>query len=430
MRGKAYHTNFRKLGGGGDRLLDIPCKVCGDRSSGKHYGIYSCDGCSGFFKRSIHRNRVYTCKAAADLKGRCPIDKTHRNQCRACRLKKCFDSSMNKDAVQHERGPRKPKISKEGFHHHHHHHHPSNFFGNISKPTPLLLPTPQGLFSSLNLNCSPSSPPNIPTFSFTQSSLRSTLATLDKNRPIWPKFSDLSSSFALSSPPPLFSSHLSAPTSHLASPPAPLSAPSAHPFPASWETLQETAARLLFMAVRWARCLTPFQTLTQEDQVTLLKESWKDLFLLHLAQWSIPWDLTSILYTRLNLLGGRKDSGREIEIRTLLEILSRYREIEPDHTECGCLKTLVLFKSESQELVDLRAVEILQEQAQSILGEFINSSYPSQPMRFGRLLLVIPLLRMIRFETVEQLFFRETVGETNINNIIIDVYNTHRAPIL
>ena len=25
-------------------LMDIPCKVCQDHSSGKHYGIYACDG--------------------------------------------------------------------------------------------------------------------------------------------------------------------------------------------------------------------------------------------------------------------------------------------------------------------------------------------------------------------------------------------------
>ena len=54
-------------------------------------------GCSGFFKRSIHRNRVYTCKAQGEMKNCCPVDKTHRNQCRACRLHKCFASSMNKD---------------------------------------------------------------------------------------------------------------------------------------------------------------------------------------------------------------------------------------------------------------------------------------------------------------------------------------------
>lgn len=59
--------------------------------------------------------------------------------------------------------------------------------------------------------------------------------------------------------------------------------------------LQETTARLLFMAVRWVRCLAPFQTLSKQDQLLLLQESWKELFLLHLAQWSVPWDLSSLL---------------------------------------------------------------------------------------------------------------------------------------
>lgn len=39
----------------------------------------------------------------------------------------------------------------------------------------------------------------------------------------------------------------------------------------SWEVLQETSARLLFMAVRWVRCLVPFQTLSKNDQQLLLQ---------------------------------------------------------------------------------------------------------------------------------------------------------------
>ncbi|CAK5090814.1 unnamed protein product [Meloidogyne enterolobii] len=65
----------------------LTCSVCGDISS-------ACNGCSGFFKRSVRRRLIYRCQAGT---GTCVVDKAHRNQCQACRLKKCLAKGMNKD---------------------------------------------------------------------------------------------------------------------------------------------------------------------------------------------------------------------------------------------------------------------------------------------------------------------------------------------
>ncbi len=72
-------------------------------------------------------------------------------------------------------------------------------------------------------------------------------------------------------------------------------------------------------------------------------------------------------------------------------------------------------------------MEMLQDQAQCILGDYARSRYPRQPTRFGRLLLAIPLLRMIRPATVEAFFFRDTVGDASVIKLLHDMYSSCAA---
>ncbi|XP_025157250.1 steroid receptor seven-up, isoforms B/C isoform X3 [Harpegnathos saltator] len=91
-----------------DKSPNIECVVCGDKSSGKHYGQFTCEGCKSFFKRSVRRNLTYSCRGNRN----CPIDQHHRNQCQFCRLKKCLKMGMRREAVQRGRVPAsQPQLS-------------------------------------------------------------------------------------------------------------------------------------------------------------------------------------------------------------------------------------------------------------------------------------------------------------------------------
>ncbi|TRY95213.1 hypothetical protein DNTS_010024 [Danionella cerebrum] len=85
----------------------IPCKICGDKSSGIHYGVITCEGCKGFFRRSQQNNAMYSCSRQRN----CIIDRTNRNRCQHCRLQKCLALGMSRDAVKFGRMSKKQRDS-------------------------------------------------------------------------------------------------------------------------------------------------------------------------------------------------------------------------------------------------------------------------------------------------------------------------------
>ncbi|XP_053624674.1 nuclear receptor subfamily 2 group E member 1-like isoform X2 [Plodia interpunctella] len=363
-------------------LYDVPCAVCRDHSSGKHYGVFACDGCAGFFKRSVRRDRRYTCKARAP--GVCLVDKAHRNQCRACRLAKCIDAGMNKDAVQHERGPRNSTIRRQM----------ALFLKDPATPPALdlalpkhtIMPPPPMMFHS--------------PYPFTRISL--------STPPLMP------CPIKIPSPPPITTTLLT------------------HTEP---EAMCEAAARLLFMNVKWTKNVPAFSTLSLPDRLLLLEESWRDLFVIGCAQFLYPLNLKI-------LVDGKNPRVDMKEVEEYEMVLSEVARARPDSNEYACLRAIVLFRTsfgeksgggspgqEFRRIQDLPAVAALQDHSHMVLNEYTARAYPLEASRCGQLLQLLPSIRRVSSVTIVELFFRATIGDIPIERIIGDMYRTGKDTV-
>ena len=114
----------------------------------------------------------------------------------------------------------------------------------------------------------------------------------------------------------------------------------------------ETASRLLFLSINWARSIPVFQTLPYSTKVSLLKRSWADLFILSLAQCkeqiSLPAVLTAVASHLQASLG--QDSLSLTSTKHLLSALTSIKNI------VSRLDELML---EPEEFAYLRLVSVL-----------------------------------------------------------------------
>ncbi|KHN88167.1 Nuclear hormone receptor family member nhr-23 [Toxocara canis] len=105
--------SFSKSGLGKTAILAavkvVLCKICGDKSSGVHYGVITCEGCKGFFRRSQSAIVNYHCTRGQT----CTIDRVNRNKCQFCRLKKCLELGMSRDSVKFGRLQKKQREKQQ-----------------------------------------------------------------------------------------------------------------------------------------------------------------------------------------------------------------------------------------------------------------------------------------------------------------------------
>ncbi|GIY11149.1 nuclear receptor subfamily 2 group E member 1 [Caerostris darwini] len=265
-------------------LPDVRCVVCGDNSSGKHYGIFSCDGCAGFFKRSIRDCKNYSCMCK-DKSG--PITKINRNKCRKCRLTRCIAKGMNKNAVQQERGPRNSTKRRQ-------------------QEAMALRTSPQPNYQSLY--------PSVPTDFVRRSSVYGSLLPI----PAHPLTFNL--------PPYIYQ-----PT------------PMYQPFRMHCYQL---AADELMKNITLMRAVPDMKILPIEDQLVLLKEGWREMFLLGAAhQHILPSEAELHAQLRLSPSNSPRPLRIQDNLSKLRGVYMRILEKRLDCVELDYLKLLVLFKT-------------------------------------------------------------------------------------
>ncbi|MBN3302060.1 NR2C2 protein, partial [Amia calva] len=479
------------------------CVVCGDKASGRHYGAVSCEGCKGFFKRSVRKNLTYSCRSNQD----CIVNKHHRNRCQFCRLKKCLEMGMKMEcdplgrisiffsAVQSERKPidlprekpancaastekiyirkdlRSPLIATPTFITDKDGSRSSlldpGMLVNIQQPLiqadgTLLLATDskaessQGDLGTLanvvtslaNLNESLNNGDTSEMQQEDQSASEITRAFDTLAKALNPSDTSAAQNLAEGADTAggasiqVISRDQSTPIIEVEGPlltdthvSFKLTMPSPMPEYLNVHYICESASRLLFLSMHWARSIPAFQALGQDCNTSLVRACWNELFTLGLAQCAQVMSLSTILAAIVNHLQNSiqddKLSGDRIKlvmehIWKLQEFCNSMAKLEIDGYEYAYLKAIVLFSpdvflcvhSDHPGLSSTNQIEKFQEKAQMELQDYVQKTYPDDTYRLARILMRLPALRLMSSSITEELFFTGLIGNVPIDSII------------
>lgn len=397
------------------QLINSPCPICGDKISGFHYGIFSCESCKGFFKRTVQNKKNYVCMRGAQ----CQVVIATRKKCPACRFEKCLKMGMKLEAIREDR--------TRG--------------GRSTYQCSYTIPQGGQVGGSAAAPGECQGRPSIPVL----------LQEIMDVEHLW--FTTTSATPPVKAPADGGRSRGTAEGPRAdpqgatggSGPPLPPGGPDRgrqqhHPFRWQWrperrgqrgrqpsgeeedddddedgggrgeggrggraaggedmvQTLTMMTDQMLYKLVKWCKSLPLFKNILIDDQIALLINAWCELLVLSCCYRSINTPGVIRVSQDVSLsLDTAKERQLEKWVEKMLHFSEQLRRLRIDRYEYVSMKVIVLLTADTSEIKERDTVRESQEKVVHALQEYTVSHYPDMPSKFGELLLRMPELQRI-----------------------------------
>ncbi|XP_030053051.1 nuclear receptor subfamily 5 group A member 2 isoform X2 [Microcaecilia unicolor] len=187
----------------------------------------------------------------------------------------------------------------------------------------------------------------------------------------------------------------------------------------------------LFCLVQWSRGCIFFKELQVEDQMRLLQNCWTELLMLdHIYRQVVHGKEGSILLVTgqqidLSVISSQAGDTLTNLVTRTHELVSKFQALQVDQQEMVCLKFLVLFSPDVKNLQNLEFVENVQETVNRSLMDYTSQQHHTD--KFGQLLLRLTDIRAISTQAEDYLYLKHLSGDLPCNNLLIEMMHAKQS---
>ncbi|OQV14742.1 Nuclear hormone receptor E75 [Hypsibius exemplaris] len=369
----------------------VPCKVCSDKASGYHYGVTSCEGCKGFFRRSIQKQIEYRCLRD----GKCAVQRLNRNRCQFCRFKKCLAVGMSRDSVRYGRVPKRPRMPEKLS---------NGELGSSAFPKSSKSISPDSQSAMSHKTCLTDVAMQLDVESDEHLAIYDIILTVTQAHNGNCLYTDEKIRH-LNRHPAILNVNLNGSTVSIPTRDAHNSSPdSVHNIQKilMWQGLANLINPAIQRTVEFAKRTPSFSDLSQEDQLTLIKGSFFEIWLVHMAKMVEHYQLTFndgsyVTKQQLDLILENDVAAGIFKFGTDLQSLNL------SDSDLGLFSAVVLYTPNRPGLFDTKAVELYQVRIKDALKMQMTRHRNNDLFIFNSVIALLPELRALSAKHYEKL---------------------------